>query len=166
MDNQQERLFWWFVGFFDGEGFFTMNYRPAIRSIITACPVIGIANTNFDLIEKCHRVLDHHGIGHHVSNYKPRTEKNKPQKAVQVRGFKRASKFLEVFGDYVEKKEQAQVLRDFIAYRNKVNRYTPYGEYENSLLRKLKILNQKGILRDYTIDTINSEDIVRSHAKV
>ena len=28
-DNQQERLLWWFVGFFDGEGWITMNIRKS-----------------------------------------------------------------------------------------------------------------------------------------
>ena len=145
-----------------------MNKRPAIRGEISAQPVIGLANTNFELVEKCHQILNMFEIGHHISPtyYRKDTKNNKPQKAIQIRGFKRVKQFINIFGDFISKREQVNVFRDFISYREKVNRYTPYGEHEGNLLLKLRKLNQKGILRDYTSDTNVSEDIVRSHAKV
>src|SRR5689334_20636976 len=131
MDNQQERLFWWFVGFFDGEGWLTMNTRPGIRQELNYTPLIGIANTNFDLIEKCHLILDSYGIGHHVTtHYRRQQHNNKPQKAIQLNGFKRVSKFLDIFGNHINKQKQVSILKEFISYRNSVNRYIPYGDKE------------------------------------
>ena len=140
-----------------------MGIRPAKRCEISASPLVGIANTNFELIEKCHIVLNTFNVGHHISSeyYRKDTKNNKPQKAIQLRGFKRVAKFIEVFGDYISKKEQVNVVRNFISHRIKVNRYTPYGEYEYNCLRKLRELNQRGILNDYTPNTLISNRKVK-----
>lgn len=114
-------------------------------------PIIGVANTNFDLVEKCHQILNSLYIPHHVTHhYRKAQHNNSPQKAIQVVGFKRVLKFIEVFGGFVEKKGHLKIVKELIVYRMKMTRREIYGEYEDQLWRKLRELNHKGILRDYT----------------
>ena len=132
-----------------------MNKRQSNKQDYTIKPMVGIANTNFDLIERCHDILESNGIGHIVSNhYRKAQVNNKPQKAIFVVGFKRVAKFISVFGGYIEKKKQLDCLRKLIEYRLSVHRGVLYGGIEENLYQELKNLNHKGILRDYTLNPV------------
>jgi len=132
-----------------------MDIRKSPIQDYTLKPVVGIANTNFDLVEKCHAVLESLNVGHHISptQYRKFNKNNKPQKAIQILGLKRVQRFFDVFGEHVEKQAQVACVRMFINRRLSVNRKTPYGKIEQDLYQELKRLNQKGILRDYTPNT-------------
>lgn len=133
-----------------------MNIRKSKKQECTMKPTIGIANTDFGLIEKCSEILKTFGVGHFVYQcYRKRYGNNKDQKALMVIGLKRASRFIEVFGAFLRKQAQIGLVKKFVDYRLSVDRCTLYGNIENSIYTEIKRLNQKGILRDYTPNTSN-----------
>ena len=102
-------------------------------------PMIGIANTDFELIERCHKVLNDNGIGNLVSNkYRLKQKNNSPQKAIFVVGFNRVKKFIEVFGEHIQKKDRLNCLKELIDYRLSVHRKILYGSIEDTIFDKLK----------------------------
>ena len=141
-----------------------MNRRKSPKGY-TAKPMIGIANTDFELIEKCHKVLSEFNIAHYICHKYRKyygSGNNKDQKCILVMGYKRAEKFIEVFGDFIRKQGQVNLIRKLIAHRFNVGKRVPYGIIEKDINQQLKILNHKGILRDYTPNTIKGDDIVRT----
>jgi len=128
-----------------------MNNRKSPQGYITK-PMIGIANTDFGLIERCHNVLEVFQVGHYVyDTYRKNIKGNcKPQKAILVVGYQRVKRFLEIFGESIQKQGQVACIKELIEYRLRVGKKQPYSEIEKSLKDKLMSLNQKGILRDYT----------------
>ena len=131
-----------------------MNRRSSNIQNYTIKPMIGIANTDFDLIERCHKVLEFYGIGHVISNhYRKAQNNNKPQKAIFIVGFLRVKKFIDVFGSHIQKQGELNCLKGLIEYRLSVHRKILYGSVEEKLFDRLKSLNHKGILRGHTPDT-------------
>ncbi len=141
-----------------------MNIRKSSKQKWTLKPVIGLSNTNFALLEKCHYILRIFKIGHHFTKHYRKSYfvgNSKPQKAIQIIGLKRVKRFIDVFGNAIAKKEHIAIVRRFMQHRLSVHRKYPYGELEQACYDKLRRLNQKGILRDYT-QNAKSEDIVRA----
>lgn len=163
MDNQQERPFdeefWWFIGFFDGEGWITMNLRKSRRQTYIMKPVLGLANTDSALMEKCANILTKYGIAHYFyTKYRKNFgTNNKDQKCFVIVGLKRCKRFIDLFGKYIHKQKQIEAVSKFINHRLSVGYNELHGNYELSLYHEIRKLNQRGILRDYTPSLLSLE---------
>ena len=170
MDNQQGRLFrlGWFVGGLESEGCFTLSKSCRNKRGYRYTPLVDIVNSEDRFIAFCSSVLKEYEIPHYIYKRRNTCGKILSKKgivSIMVRGYQRVKKLLTLIEPYVQvKKEQANLLHQFIDYRLSVPMKQPYGEYEDSVHLKMKELNRT--LRDYTPNTEIGDDIVRSHMKV
>lgn len=169
MDNQQERSFdiGWFVGALESEGSLSLTKGHRNKNGFRYTPMICIVNSSDEFIQSCCLVLKRLEMSHYV--YKRRqtngiVESKRGIVCIQISGHLRCKKFLEFFMPLMKVKyKQAATLLKFVSYRLSVPYITPYGAIEEDFRRQMTELN--GIPRDYTSDTVKSEDIVRSHVK-
>lgn len=115
-------------------------------------PTVAIANTDPELIEKCAETLNSFSVPFWVTHSyrKWRDPRNKDQSAIVIAGLKRVDAFLNTFGDHLRKQMQVDIFRQFIEHRLSVGYNDPYTDFEYGLYDKLRMVNQKGTLNDYT----------------
>jgi len=146
-DNQQTNSFriGWIVGILEGEGWFILdkmwnwNKKWHIYK-----PMIGMNNTDETIIKQTDDILTEWKVGHHI------TKRNmkypwKDQWQLIIFGMKRCTSLLEIILPYMSaKKKQAQLLMDFIEYRETKTSHDRHGKVETAFYEKLKGLNRKG----------------------
>jgi hypothetical protein len=155
MGNQQERLFdlGWLVGSFESEGGFCLAKSCCNKRGWRYTPLCTISNTDNNFIFACIEILKSLDIPHYVC-FKRSTGKHRPCRDIIIRGYQRCDKFLKFIIPLLKtKKDQANLMREFIDYRLSKNYRYPYGEYEDNAHKRMKELNK--IPRDYTPDFIN-----------
>lgn len=148
-DNQQANPNYeigWLVGIIDGEGWVilgkALNYPSKRYRYI---PTVGINSTSPLIIGECHRILDKYNVGHWIQQSKIRNVKWKDQWVCVIRGYKRIKQILPIIKDrLIAKSQQANILYDFIQYREKLNNWDIYGEIEDNFYQEIKRLNRKG----------------------
>lgn len=157
MDNQQERLFdlGWLIGVIESEGSFTLCKSCRNKRGYRYTPLITMTNCDETMLDNYKRILSYLDIPFYV--YKRRyisgvVKSNRPVIGIITRGYKRVKKMLDIITPFmVSKKEQAEILLDFVNYRLGVHYKTPYGTKEDSAYLKMKESHR--IPRDYTPDT-------------
>lgn len=142
MDNQQERLLWWFGGIIDGEGCITINHcrlhKNSHKETLLFSPIIVVVNTNKLLIDTCQQVLRDAQIPFWVQYYQAKPQKNCKEKwQIVIRGLKRVSKALTILSPYIiSKSDEAGLVKRFCDLRLNSERVkTSYGSMGNAPYR-------------------------------
>jgi hypothetical protein len=153
MDTQQNRQsagkisLQWLAGFVDGEGCIRVQSRKVKHGKKWYVPEISVSNTDLKTMEEISLFLKEKNIGHHLENQslKRTTECGyKPQYRLMIAGLKRGKKFLEILSPHlVTKRQQAEVLKEFIEYRLSVPQNTPYSEKEDLWAKELSDLKKR-----------------------
>lgn len=147
MDNQQVTDFdlGWLVGIIDGEGCFSLNESNSWGGRYTyILPAVYIVNTKDSIIDKAASILKRLNIPHYVQ-VMTRAKHQKPAKRLNINGFKRVQKFLEVLASYFEtRKDQVQCLVKFIALRLTKDEAAPLAVEEWEIYHELRELNKRG----------------------
>src|ERR1700752_3130324 len=116
-DNQQERSCdaAWLAGLWEGEGSFSIYGGKGYNRFY---PMAQLVNSDFELIEEIHAILERYNIGHYIQ-LRPLSQKNskhKDIKIVYVVGMKRVKELLAFLLPFLrgKKKEVAKVVNDFV----------------------------------------------------
>jgi hypothetical protein len=168
MDNQQERLLWWFGGIIDGEGCITINHhrlhKNSQRETLLFSPIIAIVNTNKIIIDTCQEVLRQNNIAHFVGYKESPKGKHhwKPKWEIRIIGLKRVSKALSILSPYIiGKREEARLVKRFCDIRLNKERikssygtmvYPPYNEESFEII--------------YEVAKIHNRNPQRLHAEI
>lgn len=149
MDNPQQRMWQlcWLAGVIDSDGSIALLNVPHGRSgTRTYRPRVNIVNTNRLLIERAAEILDHFGVGRHVSTRRGEKIGWRIRGQINVDGFKRAIKLLRLIEPHlVAKREQANLIISLWEYRKEHSQRAPYGENEVAMVERVKYLNQTGV---------------------
>ncbi len=156
-DNQQAKSLFdigWITAILEGEGWFILNRRKTKYNRISYRPVIAMKNTNFKICDQMSDILKKWNIGVWVNDNNSKNPKWKDQRIVELNGFKRCKKLLNIILPYMNgKKKQAELINEFIDYRMQFynNRHIHCDDKEEQYFLQLKELNKKGkSFNDYT----------------
>ena len=162
----------WLAGIWDGEGSITIFSHIEKNGCRKLCPTISLWNTDIKMIAEVIKILDSFGIRLTIYAQYARKEKHSDCYKLLSRNMTKIQKFLEIITPYlISKKPQAELLKRFVDSRlsKMVNGIKPqkwnYTEEEQSFEQQMRILNKTGnkrILRDYTLDPLKGDDIVRT----
>lgn len=150
MDNQQERprLDPFFVGgLITGEGWFglTTQKTPGLKMKhgFTIRPRFAIQMNDRATMEALMDTLKAQGIGFYVVDARAKQKSWNDSIRIEIGGMKRVKNFLSSYFDYLygDKKQSAQVVRDYIELRESKAQADPYGEEEFRLVNMLRFLN-------------------------
>ena len=122
----------------DGEGCFdfqkmytkglkTARYRPRIRVVSTTAATLPIVDS----------ILKEHTAGHHISWRFPENRRWSPSWEVTVAGYQKGLRMLLWLTPLLRtKREDAEVLLDFVRARENKNPKLPYDQHELDLIAK------------------------------
>jgi hypothetical protein len=147
MDNQQPSIsafeLGWMCGIIDGEGCFGIWKRGGERQDFK--PGFRMANTSKELVETFCKLLDNLECAYHITHYNPRSETTKEYWVVTIEGFRRLQKFLPLVKDFlVEKKQQANLIHEWIEGRATKWHRAPYSDRELKIVSLLSKKNFRG----------------------
>ena len=132
-DNQQATA--WLSGLIDTDGTVSLSNGP----YNTLTPFVAISNTNPEVIACAVEVIHSLGVGCHVSwqdNNRGRDTHFADLGHIHVTGHKRVPALLRHLTLYA-KHWRAEMLLDYIEYRQSLPKRTPYSEVEYSIKRRL-----------------------------
>ena len=165
MDNQQAKSLFnlgWLIGMIEGEGWIILAKQLLPSKNYRYVPVIGMNTTSSTLKDKFVEIVKENDIGVWVGYRESQNRKWKNQHQINIRGFKRCLKLLNLIIPYLEyKKPQAELVKEYIEYRFKVHTENtsrkfipPTGEKDESFRTRLMQMNEKGkSFNDYTPNT-------------
>lgn len=172
MDNQQAIRFGWMLGIIDGEGCFVIA-RQKSSGGYKLRPHFCLRSTDQSMLEEFVSIVSSRGVPCFIYPVKPRKAGYKPQGSIQIVGFRRVKRLVDlVAGGLINKRAEAELLKEWIEYRLGLSEKNP-----NSKARKLtaKDWNYRERLsqmkysperpRDYTLGPLRREDIVRPSVK-
>lgn len=134
----------WLSGFVDGEGCLNLNRKIQKGKWISFVPLFQVTNTHKPSIERIVKILSALGVGSHVINAQL-TGNRKPYSCVRTDGMKRVKKLLELLAPFLfTKKEQAELLLEFISIRQSQPVRSPHGDREIKIYQRIKELNHRG----------------------
>lgn len=135
----------WLVGIFDGEGSFGLNENKSWGGKYTyLIPNIYLVNTKDTIINKAADILKRLDIPFYIQNM-TRAKHQKSAKRLNVTGFKRVVKFLQVMSNHFEcRKDQVQCLVNFVALRQAKAEDAPLAVEEWEIFHELRELNKRG----------------------
>jgi len=168
-DNQQEIVseseMGWLAGIIDGEGCIHIDLDPRGN----AHPSITITNSNVLIIERALEIWHKIGIGARVTTRRINHPKHSPVKDVMVIGYKRLKPALIAIMPYlIGKADEALLLYRFVESRlnapsGVTGNKAKYTDNEIRLAKAIKECKSRNkILRDYTLNCSNTDDIVRA----
>jgi len=132
----------WLIGVINSDGSYVLSKQYHHRSkVLYFFPSIEISNDNEILIANCDRIIkDQFQVGAYIDP-KPR-KTGKIGYKISLRGMKRLYKSLPVITKYeVAKKEQAELLLEYVESRMTVNRGTPVTDRDVEIAIALRKLN-------------------------
>jgi hypothetical protein len=155
MDNQQPKSLYelgWLVGMIEGEGWIILNRQLTKSNNYKYVPVIGMNSTSKILADEMSRIIKSMDVGVWEGFRKSKNAKWADQVVLNVRGFKRCKKLLDIiYPHLLLKKEQAKLILDYIEYRSQFTHKESCGDVENKFWEILHKLNEKGKrFNDYT----------------
>lgn len=161
-DNQQERLKSWIAGFVDGEGCFhvAINAQPRMTLGSQVLPEFRVVQHERDA-ETLSRIKETLGCGRVVRN------RNNSGNCLElrVRGTQDLNKVVQFFRQYplqTTKRHNFEKFAQVIELMNRCKHLTPEGiRVIAHIASQMNRRQDRRILRDYTLDTRNGEDIVR-----
>lgn len=150
----------WLAGIIDGEGTITLerNGTRRLAGIMGLSPKVIVANSNEAIIQRTVNLMQHLGVNPHiktqVSGYGRKladgsrtVTRRRNMYWVVCAGLAKSKRILApVLPHLIGKAEQARVVLDFIEVRGDPQQAKgkPYGEYELSLLERIRALNFRG----------------------
>lgn len=141
MDNHAGNRVMWLAGIIDGDGSIGLHCQPQ-RKRITYVPSISLTTSCQKTKNFLRQLFKNIGVGMHITERTPPNKKWNKVWVFETRGFKRVGKLLFIIQEYlITKFRDAEIVSEFIAYRQSVTRRTPYGAFEEdcrSRLMKLK----------------------------
>jgi len=166
MDNQQATLLGWMCGIIDGEGTVGVYIRDRKEGkkdskAITIRPVVSVANTDTDLVERYIHCLDTLEIPYHVSQ-RAAQGRRRARWTVQTSGLKRVRKALPhlIGGLTGRKNENAVDLLEYIDSRLSDWASAPFTTRQLELVERIYARNggrRRLSLRDYTRSSRSSK---------
>ncbi len=135
----------WIAGFFDGEGYIglwkrTDKRQPHYKD--TYRPSVVIANTDKKTIDYLSEQLKSFNVTHYIK-YRPSKKGWRESWVVEVNGFERIKKFIDLISEYtVTKKEQVALVKEFLNRRSAVYKNVPYIERDHEIYEQLKLLKR------------------------
>ena len=155
MDNPQSKSLYelgWLVGMIEGEGWMILAKQLLPSKNYRYVPVIGMNSTSKILADEMARILKSMDVGVWIGKRNSTNPKWADQYMLNVRGFKRCKKLLDIINKYLlHKKEQGKLILDYIEYRSQFNNQKSCGQIEEEYKLRLQKLNQKGKrFNDYT----------------
>jgi hypothetical protein len=171
IDNQQATLaeIAWFAGFFDGEGSLGIyGYKRYKNEGYSYTPKLQLASTNAYAIKYCVDILNKIGVNPKIYQKEPQKKNHKEAWQIYFTKFSDMIKVLPIIKDYlIIKKPHAELTLSFVRSRIEkgINRgrnknINTYDNQEKELIANLRKMNHRGVLNDYTQNTIHSDDIV------
>lgn len=164
----------WLAGLWDGEGTITVfKHQDESDKYWKLRPTCCVSNTDPNIVTEILKLGDEMGIHYALFTTTPKKKQHAAAYQLNLRKMSSIKILLEAILPYlIGKKSQAELTLRFVESRMKhmrgTNEERAYTEEEESLSKQLYKLNAKGqtrILRDYTLDTPKSEDIVRTNGK-
>jgi len=144
--DQSEFDLGWFSAIVDGEGGLFAKKR---NDTTTYDPMLSICNTNFRLIEKVDRIITRQGLTRYFAARIFSGRSRRLIYEIEVKGIKRMDRFLTKMKDNLQcKKEQAELLHQYIYSRLHSNKNAPLSSEEADIVEKINKLNNPG-LQDY-----------------
>jgi len=147
MDNPQVTDFelGWLIGIFDGEGCFGLYENRSWGSkYLYYIPSIFLVNTKDEIINKAADILRKLDIPFYIS-VMTRAKNQKSAKRLNINGFKRVAKFVNILAKYFEcRADQVNCLVDFIALRLSKPENAELGPEEWAIYNDLRQLNKRG----------------------
>lgn len=133
----------WIAGFVDGEGYIGL-WKSKIKNKYTYVPTMSVSNTHHESINYLSEQLKILNIGNHIFVRNVENPKWRQRMVLEVRGMKRIKSFIETIKPYsITKKSQMELLESFILKRMEKPMNQPYGEYEEDVFEKLKLLHHE-----------------------
>lgn len=130
----------WLAGFIDADGSIGLH-RQANRGNVNYVPSISMVTSCFKTSQHLASLLDEIGIGHYITKRVPPNKTWSAVWVIEVRGMLRAIKLLPIISDYlVTKKDEADIVNQFISYRKSISKKTPYGEFEEDCRIRLRAI--------------------------
>jgi len=162
----QERELGWLSGIIDGEGTITIcQIRGYMR------PIVQIVNTSTSLILESQKLIEEI-IGRKLAIGVVKNYKANVLTCYRIQYVKQGDVkdiLTTIFPYLIAKKEQARLVLEFLEIRGQVKRGSrigrkggqdrPYGEREESILTRVKLLNNYRTRRDCTFGT--SKEVMR-----
>ena len=181
MDNQQERFsegfnMGWLTCGIESEGHITLAWGRASEKTFQIIPRVAIANMKEKYVQKAQEISQKLGIGCYIE-FDSGNGKRTPMYRISWQGFKRVKSLLEHISQYlIIKSEQVRLVKEFIDSRISVKSGSPYRKEDVDKFLAVRKLNgtknelpkhiSEKILRDYTLNTIKSDDIVHPTSNV
>lgn len=132
----------WLIAAIEGEGSYILSKQYHHKNkILYLFPSIEIANDNIDFIKNCDRIIkEQFNVGAYIST---RVRNNgKVGYKISLRGVKRLNKALPTLCKYsVAKKEQADLLNEYVSNRLTVSRGMPVSNRDIEIAISLRKLN-------------------------
>lgn len=138
-------MFSWLGGFFDGEGYIGIRntYISSSKCKLWQ-PVVIIVNTDRAALDMIAQLLGENGCKtnfHCRSQHLKNPTKWRPTFDLGIYGITRVKRFIELIDGYCfVKKNQIDLVKEFINYRLTGNQRKKYGKYEEDLAEELKRL--------------------------
>jgi hypothetical protein len=153
----------WFAGFFDGEGSLGIyGYKRYKSSGYSYTPKFQLASTSAHAIKHCVDILHKMGVNAKIYQKEPQKKNHKEAWQIYFTKFSDMVKVLPLIKDHlVIKKPHADLVLSFVMSRIEkgINRggnghINSYDEKEKDTIESLRTLNYRGVLNDYTPNTV------------
>jgi hypothetical protein len=132
----------WLAGFIDADGSIGLH-RQAQGGHVRYVPAISMVTSCQKTSQHLMALLKEIGIGHNVTRRVPPNKNWSAVWVIDVRGMKRTLKLLPIVSDYlVTKKEEADIVSQFISYRKSVSVKTPHGQIEDGFRSRLRAIKE------------------------
>jgi len=145
-DNQQVKDLFelgWISAIIDGEGWLIFNKQLLPSKNFRYVPVVGMNNTSLKIADNMENILKRWEIGLWRGKRNFINPNHKSQYVINVRGFKRVKKLLDIITPYlIDKKEQAEIMVEYIQYRESLPLKSACGEKEESFRQRIIELNK------------------------
>ena len=169
MDNQQAIRIGWLAGVIDGEGCFVIA-RQKTKHGFKLRPHFCLRSTCQLMLERIANILSQNEVACHVYAVKPRKVYYKPQGSIQIAGFLRVKKLLDLISPFlVTKQAECLLLKEWIDYRFSLGSKPQQRKLSDKDWQYRQLLSDMKYNpvrpRDYTPSTQSSEDIVRPSGK-
>ncbi len=128
----------WLAGITDGDGSIGIHKQP-FKGTMTYVPEYSLSTTCEITYQYLENLLNKLEIGHHWGLRKVTNPNWKNRWVLEIRGFKRVSKILELLQPYlITKNKECKLVLEFINSRLKENSKRTYSTQELSLIEQVK----------------------------
>lgn len=139
LGNHAGNLLAWLAGFIDADGMVCFHKQPKKKQEITWVPGTSITTTCTKTADFISRSFKELGLPVYRCLRKVTNQNWTDRHHMEIRGQKRVKRLLEAILPYlVTKREEAELVMEFIRLRQEGSPTRPYSEYEMGLVSKTK----------------------------